>query len=254
MEIFQGGMMIDFNAAIRPDETVVTKEQQEQLGRILKDRLTPVVHDPFDLAPVKKKLEPYERQIDEMLKQAEAITVTDDKTARASTVLAGKFRKVQKGVESLRKEITGPAFDFKRSVDALANGFMEKCKAGADDLGRKISQHQAKVELERRKAEESARKVAAELQKKLDAEARAADVEPVKVEAPVIRKAPTKVRTEEATSYQHTEWTHEIEDPDKVPREYLMVDEKEIRKAVKAGVREIPGVKIFEKTTTRFRT
>lgn len=42
-------------------------------------------------------------------------------------------------------------------------------------------------------------------------------------------------------------WTFEIEDASQIPREYLMVDETAIRKAINAGIRELPGVKIFQK-------
>ena len=41
-------------------------------------------------------------------------------------------------------------------------------------------------------------------------------------------------------------WVFEVKDARAVPREFLVVDEKAIRKAVAAGVREIPGVVVFE--------
>ncbi len=43
-------------------------------------------------------------------------------------------------------------------------------------------------------------------------------------------------------------WTGEVADESKVPREYMAVDQKKINAAVKAGVRDIPGVRIFEKS------
>lgn len=41
-------------------------------------------------------------------------------------------------------------------------------------------------------------------------------------------------------------WIFEIEDAGAVPRQYLVPDEKAIRRAVTAGERTIPGVRIFE--------
>ncbi len=41
-------------------------------------------------------------------------------------------------------------------------------------------------------------------------------------------------------------WTHEVVDAELVPAEYRPVDESLIRKAVVAGVREIPGVRIYQ--------
>lgn len=58
--------------------------------------------------------------------------------------------------------------------------------------------------------------------------------------------------TGSAASFTNT-WDFEIVNPLMVPRDYLMPDEKKIRQAVKDGVREIPGVKIFEKTGLRVR-
>lgn len=42
------------------------------------------------------------------------------------------------------------------------------------------------------------------------------------------------------------QWTFKVVEPSKVPKKYLIVDEKAIRKAVKDGERSINGVEIFE--------
>jgi hypothetical protein len=44
-------------------------------------------------------------------------------------------------------------------------------------------------------------------------------------------------------------WTFEVIDKAKVPIEYLYVDEQVVRQAItgKDGLREIPGLRIFEK-------
>lgn len=48
-------------------------------------------------------------------------------------------------------------------------------------------------------------------------------------------------------------WTHRVVDPDKVPRQYLMVNEAAIKAAVKGGTRKIEGVEIFEAAKTAIR-
>jgi hypothetical protein len=48
-------------------------------------------------------------------------------------------------------------------------------------------------------------------------------------------------------------WTFELTDTTQIPREYLVVDEAAIRKAVNAGVRTIPGVKIFQTESLALR-
>lgn len=41
-------------------------------------------------------------------------------------------------------------------------------------------------------------------------------------------------------------WTFEVTDEDQLPRKFLMADEQHIRKAVAEGIRDIPGVRIWE--------
>lgn len=42
-------------------------------------------------------------------------------------------------------------------------------------------------------------------------------------------------------------WTFEVVDINAVPREYLVLDETAVRRAIQAGIREIPGLKIYQK-------
>ena len=48
-------------------------------------------------------------------------------------------------------------------------------------------------------------------------------------------------------------WTFEITDPNQVPNGYWIVDESAIKKAVADGIREMPGVRIYEEAITTFR-
>ena len=48
-------------------------------------------------------------------------------------------------------------------------------------------------------------------------------------------------------------WTFEITDPNQVPNGYWTVDKDAIKAAVADGVRDIPGVRIYEEATTTFR-
>ena len=48
-------------------------------------------------------------------------------------------------------------------------------------------------------------------------------------------------------------WTFEILDPNIIPIEYRTVDEKKIRQAMLNGIREIPGVKIYQESQLSLR-
>lgn len=55
------------------------------------------------------------------------------------------------------------------------------------------------------------------------------------------------------TASASVKWTHRVTDPDKVPRQYLMVNEAAIKAAVAGGTRTIEGVEIFEAAKTAIR-
>lgn len=210
--------------------------------------------NPLDLTPVREALGPYRTRLDDMVAQADALFVESDDQQRQAVEMAGQAKKLGKALDEARKRFVAAPGDYVRSVNALAKELADRLVLIETGLKRKISTHQARVELERRKAEEAARKAAAELQAKVDAEAKAAGVETVQVAAPVIPEAPKVVRTEAGAAHQRKEWVFRVTDPAAIPRDYLVVDERAIREAVKAGVREIPGVEIFEETKTVIRT
>lgn len=64
--------------------------------------------------------------------------------------------------------------------------------------------------------------------------------------APSIAQAAPTIKTESGKTTTVKVWKFEIVDAAQVPREYLEVNESLIRKAVQAGAREIPGVRIYQ--------
>jgi hypothetical protein len=48
-------------------------------------------------------------------------------------------------------------------------------------------------------------------------------------------------------------WSFEVENLSTVPRDFLMLDEQKIRNAIRTGIREIPGIKIYQKQQTVYR-
>lgn len=114
----------------------------------------------------------------------------------------------------------------------------------------------------RREAEEAAAaKAAADAEtERLRREAAAFDEPaPAPVAAVYVAPAPVKdvarvvsVSTGNKASASVT-WSHRVVDPDKVPRQFLMVNEAAIKAAIKGGTRKIEGVEIFEAAKTAIR-
>ncbi len=84
------------------------------------------------------------------------------------------------------------------------------------------------------------------------------DTPPPVVVAPYVPPTPVKdvarvVSSSGNKASAALKWIHELTNRDEIPREYLMVDEEKIKLAIKRGVREIPGVRIFEAAKTSIR-
>ncbi len=134
----------------------------------------------MSLETVKPKFRDLVTGVDIMVARANGLVVDSDGGLKDATALGVDAKRIAKLIEAKRKEVIGPHSEFVSSVNNFCSGFTERLVLNARKtnpssiegvLKAKISTYQAKVELERRKREEEARRVAAELQAKLDAEA-----------------------------------------------------------------------------------
>lgn len=174
----------------------------------------------------------------------------------------------------------------------IAKNYIDPLEVIKKDMVTKRDRWLAEERRKQAEAEDRARKEAAELQEKLRLEAREraeaeakeraekeasekgvpvetieVKVEPVPeiiIPDPILPQAQATVRAESGsgTAFQKTEWTYALEekgedgiDPfDRVPNEYKLLNDAEIRRQIKLGVRDIPGLRIFEKSKSQFRS
>ena len=248
----------------------------------------------YDLDIIRPRFEDYKREAARIAVEAKELEVKDDESLNLAVMIGGNAKKISKTIDAKRKEIIVEPQEFVKGVNGM-------CKAITDSLDEaervakgKISQHQARIEMERRKQEEAARKAAAELQEKLRREAEEAnrkareeaariaeeearkrkaskaeieaarkaaeeeakkhEIEAPLVTVPVMPEEQRAVRTENASAHQRKVWTFEIQNAALVPADYKIINEQAIRDAIRIGIREIPGVRIYEETKTVFRT
>jgi hypothetical protein len=227
------------------------------------DFSTPEVTPPppavLDPQPTKALVTLFKTEFELTLQRARTITVIrDEGTNHLATKWAGQVKKLYKRLEELRKGIVGPPNEFLREVNAAFKPFTEPLQAAEKHLSKLLGNYRLFLENEALRIQAEQEAEARRIQKQLEAEAKAAakrDVhyEPAPIVAPVAPVVPKVTRTSEGSASHRRDWTFAVENPDAVPREYLVVDEKRIREAVKNGVREIPGVKIFEEYVTQIR-
>lgn len=209
----------------------------------------------LDLEGAKRAFEPYKRRISEMQQQADALEIRDDSGEKQAVDAAAQAKKLVNALEDQRKSVIADPDKFVRSVNSFVRTFRQPLDNVVNTLRLKIGTFQYEKELERRKIQKAMEEEARKLQEKLDAEAKEAGIELPPV-MPVPAPRPDSItRTEAGASASiRTQWTGEIIEPGKVPREYCSPDQSKISQAVKAGVRQIPGVKIFEKPITVLRS
>lgn len=264
--------MIDFGAAAeagahaeQPVQKAATVQYPELITQT-QEHETPAVVNPYDLMPVRDALAPYEDAIAQMLAEADSITITDEASAEKAVEIASRAKKAAKNLEAARKAFVADPNNYVKEVNGLTKYYAEKLAAVERGIGAKHAVYQRAVEAERRRLEEEARKEAERLRKAAEEEARKAAEEAkangeeppappqVEITTPAVPKTDNVVRSQAGTAHVRQDWKFEIKNAAAVPREYLMVDERAIREAVKNGVREIPGVRVYQESKTVFRT
>ncbi|PWU06776.1 MAG: hypothetical protein C5B43_01300 [Verrucomicrobia bacterium] len=142
--------------------------------------------------------------------------VTCEDTAKQALSYALQSRKLKSRIEDSRKEIVRPHIDFQKAVMKFSKDISDKLDSIEKNLHVKIA-----VWMKEQK------------------------------ENPF--SCVDEIQVEDGKILLKNSWDFRIEDETKIPREYMLVDEAAIEKAVNNGIRNIPGVKIFSYETTQLR-
>jgi len=196
----------------------------------------------------KNELQVIQESGTELVAMANAQVVLDQSQADEANEILTKINYGLKQIEGKRTSFTAPLNQSLKEINATFKKMVEPIKYAKESLTSRLMswrrQEQARIDEERAKAvreEERRRKIQ---------EAHAAKGHVVKEDiTPVTKPIPFSVND---TTKVQLRWTYEIEDDAKIPRDYLTVNGPAITQAVRAGVRDIPGVKIYQKETAVF--
>lgn len=225
-------MTINFDAAI-------SQGDQSATSVVTNQRLDPA----FAMQEIRESFLP---SIDEMADQATALQITDEGSYKLAIDMAAQARRLNKKLEEARKEKIKEQDAFVRSVNKFVKPFKDRLASIDTDLKQKISVHARKLEQERREAERKAKAEAEQIQKELNKRASESGTEAVEVAAPVVPQQRVTRSDSGAAVHTRKKWTWELEDIKQVPAEYLEVKATAVNQAVKAGIRQIPGIRVFE--------
>lgn len=178
----------------------------------------------------------------QLLGQAELFEVASQKDAGAASRMLVELSAAMKEVEARRKFFTGPLREHIKRIEALFKPVLERLERADTLLRKKLLAYQQ--EAARRRDEERA---------KLLSEAVEARKEGDEDTALMLASKASELDGPQRTTHVETGsvqvrkvWTFELEDFSKVPMEYLSLDESKVRAAIRSGVREIPGLRIFQ--------
>ena len=195
----------------------------------------------------------YEHEIDVLIKETEGFEIKDEGGKAEASDRAGKIGKLLKSYKDEQTRTTKPAWDFKSTVDKRCKPLTDKMTTLKKGYESKITLWDRQQENERRRKQALADQAAAELNAKMEEVAQKEGFEPVKIDAPVVAPAPTKMRTEHATVSVKEVWKCEVVDFALLPDQYKVVNQKLLDEVTKAGTREIPGCRIWAETESKVR-
>lgn len=172
------------------------------------------------------------------VKRAMSMIVASDDDAAEATTLLSQIADCKRRISSIKDAIKRPIRAGLTALDAMFGTIESPLKAADERLRQSFAAYQAKKR-------EAALKEAARLQKQMERKAEKTGAAiPVEIK-PIIQKTVAGEGGGAATMRE--DWAWDVADEAKIPRQFLAIDRAAITKAVRAGVREIPGIKIYKR-------
>lgn len=179
-----------------------------------------------------------EEKIKGMRQMVESTIINDDQSLAESADKIKNVKDLGKAIRAEMEKYTKPAQQIINEARTRFLPYEKECKDAEAKIKAKAGEYMTKKEEERIKKEESI--------------ARRAENGQLKEETAVRKMEELGDEKKSVTTGMGTQIQHKtvkevvIVDPDKVPKEYWIIDEVKVRKVALAGV-EIPGVEVRER-------
>ena len=181
---------------------------------------------------LQKEIQVLEKQVSPLVKDASEYKVASVEDIDKASVILKKLRDTERFIETKRKEFTQPLNQSLRAINATFKQIVEPMFQARMLLTGKIVDWK-KTEHERIEKEEARRRKIQEAHEKAGHE----------VKAPVILEKPdNKIGNVQTRKV----WKFKVVDFSKLSDEYKMINNVAINQAIRYGVREIKGLKIYQ--------
>ena len=171
-----------------------------------------------------RELKTLRQQGESILQTANTLQVTGETHKQAIDLLA-LTGEAKKQLEAKRKVAVDPLNKKVKEINAFFRSLAEPFETADRVLRGKVLQFRSEEEKRRKEAEEKLRETS---------------------QFAVVPQLAKTQRAELGQAIAQKVWEFEVVDPKQVPRDYLRVDESAIRRAIMQGIRNIPGVKIYQ--------
>jgi len=180
---------------------------------------------------------------------AASLVVDSADSAKLATDTLSTIAQVKKGLKEKREEFVKPLNGHVKAVNDAFKALSEPIEEADRTVREKVAAH-LKAEQARREEEQRINRLR---QEAAEAEARltGAPAEPVQL---IHSPGPERTVTESGAMGGRKIWKWELEDLSKVPDEYKILNEALIGKVVRAGMRNIPGIRIYQETIVTVET
>ena len=180
------------------------------------------------------------KQLKLNLKELEADRVSITKPINDSLkVINAKYKPISEHIDNLITILNKKIKSFIIAEEQKRKEELEKALLEEEEAKRKIAEAKSDCELfgsteELEELEQQKENILAYYDEKIEQQE-----DNLKVQA----------KTEFSTTYKIKKWTYKVENFDLIPREFLMIDDKLIKSAIRDGKRNIAGLTIFEDIT-----
>lgn len=182
----------------------------------------------------------------------DSITVTDSKSEVLAVDSLKRIKVFMKECDDIRKAKKEPFFEMSKRIDAAFKPILDTLAECEKKLKDKLNIYLQACEKKRQEEQAAAQKKFEE-DNLAALEQRAFTGEDVQVDVPVPVLQKTSSQGNYGSASQKSVWRWELQDITKVPVEYLAVDEAKVNALVKAGTRQIAGLRIYEEKVIAVR-
>jgi hypothetical protein len=193
-----------------------------------------------------------QNEVKGLLDYAKIRTIVTDKDVSDATNDLSLMSSLKKAIEEKRREYVDPLNTHLKTINDLFKTLSEPLSQADRTTREKVLAYRAEIERKRKEAEEINRQKEELARREAALNHGEVTIDTTPIVVPT--SAPETVRTDAGTLGTQDHWIFEVTDFGLLPNEYKIVDSAKLGKVVRAGLHNIPGVRIWNEPVLKITT